>query len=111
MKPEELKKRLASILNNEAQLDGDGVRPHFAGLLGAMSRWKAKAAGLETGLTICSKSLAVIGQDCFIVTTWKDSPEPTTTWNTSLVSGDTINAVALDASVLLQQPSLVDGYN
>ncbi len=42
--------RLASILNNEAQLDGDEVRINLRGLLGAMSRWKAKAAELETGI-------------------------------------------------------------
>ena len=42
--------RIASLLNNEAQLDGDGVRIHLRGLLGAIGRWKAKAVGLESGI-------------------------------------------------------------
>lgn len=42
--------QVASILKNEAQLDGSGVRARLRGLLGAMSRWKAQADSLATGI-------------------------------------------------------------
>lgn len=37
----------AEILDNEAELDADGVRRCFRGLVAAMSRWKSKAGALE----------------------------------------------------------------
>lgn len=42
--------QVASILKNEAQLEGKGVRARLRGLLGAMNRWKAQAKELESGV-------------------------------------------------------------
>lgn len=40
----------ATLLKNEAQLDGDGVRVLFQGLLGAMTQWKAQVGDLAGGI-------------------------------------------------------------
>ena len=40
----------ATLLKNEAQLDGDGVRVCFRGLLGAMAQWKAQVGDLAGGI-------------------------------------------------------------
>lgn len=40
----------ATLLKNEAQLDGDGVRVCFRGLLGAMAQWKAQVGDLTGGI-------------------------------------------------------------
>lgn len=41
----------AQILDNPAELEGRQVRRRYQGLLGAMQRWRAKAAELEPGVT------------------------------------------------------------
>jgi hypothetical protein len=40
----------AKILDNESGLDARGVRRRFQGLIGIMSRWKAKAGKLQPGI-------------------------------------------------------------
>lgn len=42
--------RAAHILDNEAGLDGAGVRRRLRGLLGALGRWRGKAGYLEPAL-------------------------------------------------------------
>lgn len=42
--------QVASILNNDAQLDGARVARRLRGLLGAMARWKAQAGDLTAGI-------------------------------------------------------------
>jgi hypothetical protein len=52
----------ALILDNESGFDAHTVRRRFQGLIATMSRWKAKAGDLESGILhflICDKKLLV----------------------------------------------------